>query len=184
MKKIHLKLLLDSVAPVFEIKDDFFFYYKDQNIWQPRQESQRVWIRWYPEKNFLKFFLKKFFFYILFFNTFKSPFDSRDVIFCDCEVLSNCLRLKILSDFIWLYIKKQNETKNFFKKNFQKFFFRVPPYPNTLRLSPGLSNVLLLSSLLDRPAKKQILWRRSIKIEFGHFFTFQQFFSSKFLVKF
>ena len=44
--------------------------------------------------------------------------------------------------------------------------------------------MLLLNSLSDQPAKKQILWRRSIKVEFGHFFTFHQFFSPKFLVKF
>jgi hypothetical protein len=80
-------------------------------------------------------------------------------------------------------LKKIKKKKNFFKK-FSNFFFWVPSFPNTLRLSSGLSNVLLLNSLSDQPAKKQILWRRSIKVEFGHFFTFHQFFSPKFLVKF
>ena len=61
LKKINLKLFLDSVARVFEIKDDFFFYNKDQHFTTLVRVATCLKKRG-SEKKFLKIFSKKNFF--------------------------------------------------------------------------------------------------------------------------
>jgi len=111
---------LDSVAPIFDIKRNFFLHYWNQHIWQPLWESQRVSEKRYPEKFLKKFFEKNFF--LSFFIIFKSPANSRDVIFCGSLPLKlkkiDIIRVKESHKSIQKKLKK----KNFFEKIF-KFFF-------------------------------------------------------------